>query len=77
MHKKQVKIKQLKGGRHDGQFAVITYDQPEADPTVQARTANEVVVAEVVVAICRHAPVAEVVAAHFRRLFEGPAEVQS
>jgi len=70
MHQKRVKVKQLKGGRHNGQFAVITYDQPETDPTVQQRVENEVTVA-----ICRHAVVADVVAGHFRKLFAGLAGV--
>ncbi len=64
MRNKQVKTKQLKGGRHNGQWAVITYDAPSDDPTVQARTENEVTVA-----ICRHTIVADVVAGHFRKLF--------
>lgn len=66
MRNKQVKTKQLKGGRHNGQWAVITFDPPSDDPTIQARTENEVTVA-----ICRHAVVANVVADHFRKLFAG------
>ncbi len=66
MRNKQVKTKQLKGGRHNGQWAVITYDAPSDDPTVQARTENEVTVA-----ICRHVTVADVVADYFRKLFAG------